>query len=71
MLAIQSSADISPGSEADALSDENNKAPTPPEQRTATVSHMLTNVVILQGLLFELAALVQVRAGMFDEVQFV
>ncbi|KAL5598754.1 hypothetical protein BROUX41_003910 [Berkeleyomyces rouxiae] len=36
-----------------------------------TVSHILTNVVILQSFLFELAALVQVRAGLFNEVRFV
>jgi hypothetical protein len=37
---------------------------------TASVSHVLTNVIILQSFLFELASLVQVRAGLFDEVRF-
>ncbi|OBS28146.1 hypothetical protein FPOA_02087 [Fusarium poae] len=38
---------------------------------TVSVSHVVTNVIILQSFLFELAALVQVRAGLFDEVRFV
>jgi len=40
------------------------------EEKTATVSHILTNVIILQSFLFELAGLVQVRAGLFEEVRF-
>lgn len=43
---------------------------TPPEEKKATISHILTNVIVLQSFLFELAALVQVRAGLFDEVRF-
>ncbi|EGY16104.1 hypothetical protein VD0002_g1425 [Verticillium dahliae] len=39
-------------------------------ERTASVSHVITNVLILQSFLLELAALVQVRAGLFDEVRF-
>jgi hypothetical protein len=38
---------------------------------TVSVSHIVTNVIILQSFLFELASLVQVRAGLFDEVRFV
>ncbi|KAH8909166.1 hypothetical protein BR93DRAFT_936702 [Coniochaeta sp. PMI_546] len=38
--------------------------------RTVSVSHVLTNVIVLQNFLFELASLVQVRAGLFDEVRF-
>ncbi|RDL34337.1 Uncharacterized protein BP5553_07465 [Venustampulla echinocandica] len=41
------------------------------EQKTVTVSHVLTNVLVLQEFLLELAALVQVRAGLFGEVKFV
>ena len=41
------------------------------EEKTVTVSHVITNVVILQSFLFELASVLQVRAGMFDEVRFV
>lgn len=41
-----------------------------PQDRTASVSHIITNVIILQSFLFELAALVQVRAGLFNEVRF-
>lgn len=44
---------------------------TPPEEKKVSVSHVLTNIIVLQSFLFELAALVQVRAGIFDdEVQF-
>lgn len=41
------------------------------EATKASVSHVLTNVIILQSFLFELASLVQVRAGVFEEVRFV
>jgi hypothetical protein len=40
------------------------------EERSVSVSHVLTNVVVLQEFLLELAALVQVRAGLFGEVRF-
>ncbi|KAK4119215.1 hypothetical protein N657DRAFT_604995 [Parathielavia appendiculata] len=40
------------------------------ERGTVSVSHALTNVIVLQAFLFELASLVQVRAGLFDEVRF-
>jgi len=46
------------------------EASTPPEEKTVSVSHVVTNVIILQSFLFELASLVQVRAGLFDEVRF-
>ncbi|TQW07268.1 retinoic acid induced 16-like protein [Cordyceps javanica] len=36
-----------------------------------SVSHVLTNVIIFQSFLMELASLMQVRAGLFDEVRFV
>ncbi|KAI0017015.1 Retinoic acid induced 16-like protein-domain-containing protein [Xylariomycetidae sp. FL0641] len=42
----------------------------PMNDKTASVSHILTNVIILQSFLLELASLVQVRAGMFNEVRF-
>ncbi|KAK4234392.1 Retinoic acid induced 16-like protein-domain-containing protein [Achaetomium macrosporum] len=45
-------------------------ASTPTEDKTVSVSHVLTNVIVLQSFLFELASLVQVRAGLFDEVRF-
>jgi len=37
---------------------------------TASVSHIITNVIIFQSFVFELASLVQVRAGLFNEVRF-
>jgi hypothetical protein len=45
-------------------------ARTPTVDKTVSVSHVLTNVIVLQSFLFELASLVQVRAGLFDEVRF-
>lgn len=36
-----------------------------------SIGHILTNVVILQGFVIELAALVQVRAGLLREVRYV
>lgn len=39
--------------------------------KTASVSHVLTNVLVLQAFLLELASLVQARAGLFEEVRFV
>jgi hypothetical protein len=41
------------------------------EEITVSVSHVLTNALILQSFLMELAGLVQVRAGLFNEVRFV
>ncbi|THV43975.1 hypothetical protein BGAL_0783g00010 [Botrytis galanthina] len=41
------------------------------EDKKVSVSHILTNVIVLQEFLLELAALVQVRAGLFGEVKFV
>jgi hypothetical protein len=43
---------------------------TPADQKLASVSHVITNVIIFQSFLLELASLVQVRAGMFNEVRF-
>lgn len=50
--------------------DEPKTVPVSPEERKVSVSHILTNVVVLQSFLFELAALIQVRAGLFDEVRY-
>ncbi|TAQ90883.1 hypothetical protein B7494_g775 [Chlorociboria aeruginascens] len=41
------------------------------KQKLVSVSHVLTNVIMLQEFILELAALVQVRAGLFGEVKFV
>lgn len=49
---------------------EGDQTPVPPEERKVSVSHVLTNIVVLQSFLFELAALIQVRAGFFDEVRY-
>ncbi|KAI1329050.1 Retinoic acid induced 16-like protein-domain-containing protein [Xylariaceae sp. FL0255] len=37
---------------------------------TASVSHIITNVIIYQSFLLELTSLIQVRAGLFNEVKF-
>ncbi|KAH8664576.1 Retinoic acid induced 16-like protein-domain-containing protein [Xylariales sp. PMI_506] len=50
---------------------EPTEASTPAEEKVASVSHILTNVIIFQSFLLELAGLVQVRAGLFNEVRFV
>ncbi|KAI0168181.1 Retinoic acid induced 16-like protein-domain-containing protein [Pestalotiopsis sp. NC0098] len=42
-----------------------------PDEKAASVSHVLTNTIVFQSFLLELAALVQVRAGMFSEVRFI
>jgi hypothetical protein len=38
--------------------------------REASLSHVLTNAVILQEFILEMVALMQVRASMFSEVVF-
>ena len=40
-------------------------------EKKVSVNHVLTNVIVLQEFLLELAALVQVRAGLFGEVKYV
>ncbi|RDA82450.1 hypothetical protein CP532_3571 [Ophiocordyceps camponoti-leonardi (nom. inval.)] len=41
------------------------------EETKASVSHIMTNVIVFQYFLLELAGLMQVRAGLFDEVRYV
>ncbi|KXJ92651.1 Retinoic acid induced 16-like protein-domain-containing protein [Microdochium bolleyi] len=45
-------------------------ASTPAGEKEVTVSHVITNVIVLQSFLFELAGLVQVRGSMFNEIKF-
>ena len=54
-----------------ALPSEDGDLAQPLEETLVTVSHVLTNTIILQSFLLELAALLQARAGLFDEVRFV
>jgi len=61
------SAPADTGSADDSLLVEEEKVE---EQKLVSVSHVLTNVIVLQEFLLELAALVQVRAGLFGEVRF-
>lgn len=39
--------------------------------QTASLSHLLTNIVVLQNFVLELVAVIQLRAILFEEVQFV
>lgn len=41
------------------------------DENMVSVSHVITNVLIYQSFLLELASLMQVRAGLFNEVRFV
>ncbi|KAH7032750.1 Retinoic acid induced 16-like protein-domain-containing protein [Microdochium trichocladiopsis] len=45
-------------------------ASTPAGEKEVTVSHVITNVIVLQSFLFELAGLVQVRGSLFNEIKF-
>ncbi|KAI9702435.1 MAG: hypothetical protein M1836_000915 [Candelina mexicana] len=40
------------------------------EKAEVSVSHLLTNIIILQEFIMELAALIQVRASLFGEIKF-
>jgi len=40
------------------------------ELKTVSLSHVLTNVVVLQNFMVELVALMQLRASLFEEVRF-
>lgn len=44
--------------------------PEAPDVTEVSLSHLLTNVIILQEFILELAALVQVRASLFGEVKY-
>ncbi|PNY27408.1 Uncharacterized protein TCAP_02673 [Tolypocladium capitatum] len=64
------------GDEADASQDDTGAADetdvgTPTEETKVSVSHIITNIIIFQSFLLELASLMQVRAGLFDEVRYV
>ncbi|KAL6407877.1 hypothetical protein AUP68_08904 [Ilyonectria robusta] len=59
--------EITPQSTASKVDPEDSDGRKP---ATVSVSHIVTNVMILQSFLFELASLVQVRAGLFDETTF-
>ncbi|KAK3366127.1 Retinoic acid induced 16-like protein-domain-containing protein [Lasiosphaeria ovina] len=56
-------------SESVPASEDGTTESTPVEEITVSVSHVLTNVIIFQSFLLELASIVQVRAGLFDEVR--
>ncbi|KAI9155149.1 hypothetical protein HJFPF1_07723 [Paramyrothecium foliicola] len=57
--------------ESEPLEEVTATEPTTPTEQTASVSHIITNVIVLQSFLLELASLLQVRAGLFDELRFV
>jgi hypothetical protein len=71
---------VSPDTEAEQFDDVRQEAGVEAEEKEAeaqegeklvSVSHVLTNVILLREFLLELAALVQVRAGLFGEVKFI
>lgn len=68
---LETDSNAEPGVLAPSEYEEQSTPALLPEEKTASVSHVLTNAIILQSFLFELASLVQVRAGLFDEVRFV
>lgn len=43
---------------------------TAEDSKEITLSHLLTNIIILQEFILELAAIIQVRASLFGEVEF-
>jgi hypothetical protein len=64
--------DIGPGDEVDSEVEEDEGLPAVEEDPDkVTVSHVLTNVIIFQSFILELASLFQVRAGLFHEVRYV
>ncbi|KAG5929968.1 hypothetical protein E4U42_003622 [Claviceps africana] len=64
------------GQDADDSRDDgrsDTSAPNEPRgacEATVSVSHLLTNIIIYQSFLLELASLLQVRAGLFGEVRY-
>jgi hypothetical protein len=50
---------------------DNAEPTSPTSENMVSVSHVITNVLIYQAFLLELASLMQVRAGLFNEVRFV
>ncbi|KAL3449802.1 Retinoic acid induced 16-like protein-domain-containing protein [Aspergillus insuetus] len=54
------------GAEDEAIIDDEQK----PEQDSATLGHVLTNVVVLYEFLLEISAMVQARATLFEEAVF-
>jgi hypothetical protein len=54
------------GAEDEAIIDDEQK----PEQDSATLGHVLTNVVVLYEFLLEISAMVQARATLFEEAGF-
>ncbi|KAI9675443.1 MAG: hypothetical protein M1817_001347 [Caeruleum heppii] len=57
-------------SSASSLRSDSPDPRAPSQAKEVTVNHLLTNVVILQEFLLELAALIQVRASLFDEIRY-
>ncbi|KAH8159054.1 hypothetical protein CIB48_g9193 [Xylaria polymorpha] len=47
--------------------EENPELQTPAVEKQASVSHIITNVIVYQSFLLELTSLIQVRAGLFNE----
>ena len=59
------------GSDASSVRSESIGPEVRAEAREVALGHLLTNVIILQEFILELAALIDVRGSLFDEVRFV
>lgn len=70
VIGIQPTSPVIPDEEEEEEATSRQETAAPPHAQTATVSHVLTNVIIMQNFILELASLVQVRGGLFDEVRF-
>jgi hypothetical protein len=70
VIGIQPTSPVIPDEDEDEEATSKQEIAAPAHAQTATVSHVLTNVIILQNFILELASLVQVRGGLFDEVRF-
>ena len=58
-------------SDTSSVHSESMATDVPNEQfKEVSLSHVLTNVIILQEFILELVAIVQVRASIFGEVEF-
>ena len=55
---------------SDAITSANSETEDEDDIREASLSHIITNVVILQEFVLEMVALLQVRASLFSEVKF-
>ncbi|KAI9723338.1 MAG: hypothetical protein M1812_001222 [Candelaria pacifica] len=56
--------------ESRSIEAQGDEVPAEEKEDEVSVSHLLTNIIILQEFILELAALIQVRASLFGEIKF-